>query len=112
MPHVILEYATELEQTVNIHTLVDAAFAATERSGLFETIDIKVRAQSFQAYTTGGTPQLFVHAEIKLLSGRSEAQKKALAQGVLESLKTTLPPTIAISVETNDLDRASYSKRA
>lgn len=112
MPHLIIEYAAALEQDTDIKTLVDAAFTAADQSGLFTPADIKVRALPFHAYTTGGTDQPFVHVEVKLLSGRSEAQKKALASSVLEHLKATLPASVAISVETNDLDRGSYSKRA
>ena len=111
MPHLIIEYAAPLAQETDIQGLVDAAFAGAEASGLFSADHIKVRATPVEHYTTGGTNQPFVHVEIKLLSGRTGAQKKDLAARVLENLTTKLPTT-AISVETNDLDRESYSKRA
>ena len=111
MPHLILAYAAPLKQDTDIQELVDAAFAGAEASNLFTAKDIKVRATPIDSYTTGGTDQPFVHVEIKLLSGRTAAQKKDLATRVLETITAAVPADVAISVETNDLDRDSYSKR-
>ena len=112
MPHLVIEYATALAQDTDIHALVKDVFAAAESSNLFAPQDIKVRAEDFSAFTTGGTDQMFVHVDIKLLPGRSDVQKKDLSERVLEALTATLPATVAISVETNELHKESYTKRA
>lgn len=112
MPHLIIEYAAPIAQDCDIQGLVDAAFTGAEQSALFTPSAIKARAIAVNTYNTGGTNQPFIHVEIKLLPGRSGAQKKDLAERVLERITTILPASVAISVELNDLDRDSYSKRA
>lgn len=112
MPHLIITYAAPLKQETDIQNLVDAAFAGAEQSALFTPSAIKARAIAVDTYNTGGTSQPFVHVEIKLLPGRTGAQKKDLAERVLEKITAHVSANVAISIELNDLDRDSYTKRA
>lgn len=111
MPHLVISYAATLAQDTDMPALVNAVFAAAEASTLFGAKDIKVRAIPVEAYLTGGADQPFVHVEIKLLPGRSDMQRKDLAERVLDTLKATLPATAALSVETVELHKESYAKR-
>jgi 5-carboxymethyl-2-hydroxymuconate isomerase len=59
-------------------------------------------------------PRAFAHVRIALLAGRSDAQRQALACAVLAALSECFArPTateIQLSVETVNIDRASYAK--
>jgi len=112
MPHIVIEYAAPLEQEVDIQALVEAAFAGAEASTLFDPAAIKARAHAVDAYWTGGDKQPFVHITVKLLPGRTNAQKKALSASVFDAVAAMLKPDIALSVEVNDLDADVYTKRA
>lgn len=63
-------------------------FSGALKSALFEADgrDIKVRAISDQIYLTGTEKADFVHVVLKILSGRTSAQKQSLAQSVLDEL--------------------------
>lgn len=111
MPHLIIEYAAPLKQEIDIQELVDATFDAAKASDLFGTKAIKVRAIPIDAFNTGGTNQAFIHVNIKLLPGRTMEQKKALSERVLANLTANVKEDVAISVEINDLDADSYTKR-
>jgi len=111
MPHLVIEYAASLKDDINVQALVDAAFTGADESALFTSHDIKVRAIPYAAYSTAGTNQAFVHVEIKLLSGRTSVQKKDLAERVFAKVTANVPNTVAVSIETNDLDRDTYTKR-
>jgi len=111
MPHLIIEYAAQPQSDIDVQGIVDGAFSGADETGLFTPRDIKVRAIPYDAFSTGGTNQPFVHVEIKLLSGRTGAQKKDLAERVFAKIIANVPDTVAVSIETNDLDRDSYTKR-
>lgn len=112
MPHLIIEYAAPLAQELDIQVLVEAAFNAAKATDLFDPAAIKARAHPVDAYWIGGTKQLFVHIEVKLLPGRTAAQKKALSERVFETVAALIPADVAVSVEVNDLDADVYTKRA
>lgn len=115
MPHLTLEYTRNLDHFDPARTLAainQAAFA----SGLFGESDIKSRALALDSFQIGvsAAPRAFAHVRIALLAGRSNAERKELADAVLSALIASLdvaPGTeIQLSVETVDLDRPSYAK--
>lgn len=112
MPHIILEYAAPLGDDTDIQQLVQDAFAGADETGLFTTAAIKARAIPITDYWTGGAKQAFVHTQIKILPGRTAAQKKDLSERVFAKVAARVKDDVAISVEINDLDGDSYSKRA
>ena len=60
------------------------------------------------------TERAYAHVRIALLGGRTPGERKELADAVLAALTAVLaaPPghELQLSVETVDLDRASYAK--
>ena len=79
---------------------------------MFTPAAIKARAHPVDAYWIGGAKQPFVHIEVKLLPGRTNAQKKALSTSVFDHVAKLLEDDVALSVEVNDLDADVYTKRA
>lgn len=112
MPHLIIEYAAPLDQDVDMQALVEAAFNSAKATDLFDPATIKARAHPVEAYWIGGAKQPFAHIEVKLLPGRTNAQKKALSQSVFDAVTALLDAGVAVSVEVNDLDADVYTKRA
>lgn len=115
MPHLTLEYTDNLSGFDAPRALA-AINAAACASGLFGESDVKSRAIRLDTWQVGieSAPRAFVHLRIALLSGRSEAERKALAEAALAALDLTVDgpkgTEIQLSVETVELHRASYAK--
>jgi 5-carboxymethyl-2-hydroxymuconate isomerase len=115
MPHLTLEFSRNLsgfDPAAALAALNRAAVA----SGLFDEADIKSRAYVCDHFLVGlqTTGRAFVHVRAALLAGRSPAQRKALADLLLAALNATVGPKkgpkTQLSVETVEIDRASYAK--
>ena len=115
MPHLTLEYSRNLSNFNPTRALL-ALNTAMFDSGLFSEPDIKSRAISRETFLVGisPTPRGFAHVRIALLGGRSDEERKELADAVLAALSATIDrhnrAEIQLSVETTELDRASYAK--
>ncbi|WP_434515731.1 5-carboxymethyl-2-hydroxymuconate Delta-isomerase [Dechloromonas sp. ARDL1] len=115
MPHLTLEYTRNLADFDPVQALA-ALNEAMFDSGLFGESDIKSRALGLDDFQVGvhDTPRAFVHVRVAMLSGRTDEERKALA----DSLLAALTPLVAgqkvgevqLSVETAELHRPSYAK--
>lgn len=115
MPHLTLEYSRNLngfDPSRALAAINEAAF----NSGLFGEPDIKSRAVGIDCFQIGVLPAArgFVHLRIAMLAGRSGEERQQLAEAALAALNATVNREkgmeIQLSVETADLDRASYAK--
>ena len=111
MPHLIIEYARELEMPVpaTLHALHQTLLD----SGLFEEVDIKIRAQAYADYLVGGAAEnRFVHLNVLVMDGRSEAVKKQLANALCKTVKQHLGDVqhTQITAEVRDMLQATYAK--
>lgn len=114
MPHLSLQYTANLEGYD-----ADAALAALNRaladSGHFDELAIKSRAWMLEHYRVGtaDSGRAFVHAQLKILPGRSEAVRSALSGIVLDALRGGLPlhhPSVQLCVEVDELYAPAYAK--
>lgn len=108
MPHCIVEHSASLDGEL----ILPLVFSGAMKSALFEAdgSDIKVRSIAYQCYLTGQATSDFVHVVLKILSGRTPAQKQMLSRSVLAQLQTLEIPRCSLTVEVVDIERASYSK--
>lgn len=115
MPHLTLDYSSNLpgfDPVIALAALNQAALA----SGLFDEADIKSRAYVCDHFQVGLQTQsrAFAHLRAALLSGRTPAQRKQLADLLLDALSNAVDRKngleIQLSVETVDIDRTSYAK--
>ncbi len=111
MPHIIIEYSEDVAAMVAIQDIVDAAHDGALGSELFPEYDIKTRALGYRDHRTGATRDSFVHVTVRLLDGRSDAQKSMLSEAVLGRIEPMLPGVASVGVEIVDMHRASYRKR-
>ncbi|MFT5502631.1 MAG: 5-carboxymethyl-2-hydroxymuconate isomerase [Gammaproteobacteria bacterium] len=111
MPHIVIEYSAGVETGVSVEAMMNAAHKGAMASGLFPEYDIKARTVQYENHRTGQTRDSFVHVSIHLLSGRDDAQKSSLAEGVLGQLVPLLPEVVSVGVEIIDMHRESYRKQ-
>lgn len=110
MPHAILHHSDPGALGATPERLADAVFTGLEASELFDPNDIKVRIVPVTCYRNGRTDYSFIHADIRIMPGRTEAQKAAMAEKVLAAVKSLGTPVASITVEVVDIDKATYAK--
>ena len=115
MPHLVIEYSQKLEDSISIPALVSNGQQAMSETGLFNASAIKTRALPCRDFVLGksheGSSNLFIHAEVRILEGRTAEQKEALSAAIFNYLCEAAPEVPEISVEVRDMEKASYSKR-
>ena len=117
MPHLTLEYTRNLGDFDPAQALA-ALNEAMFDSGLFGEADIKSRAFAVDCHQVGvrDTPRGFAHVVVAMLAGRSDEERKALADSLLAALTPLVAGHLAgdvqLSVETTELHRPSYAKAA
>ena len=116
MPHLIVEYSRNLDGFPEARALEELNQAVTSSPELADEADLKSRfvlADSFQVGTLGAG-RAFVHAQLRLLAGRTPEAKQDLSGRIADVLRrlTPRPPGVMVqlSVEIVDMDRPSYVK--
>ena len=110
MPHLIIEFADKLAVDNSIPKMLDAIHIATAETGLFIESHLKTRAIPVKYYRTGVGRDTFVHAQLRIKSGRNEKQKKKLSESVLSAIVKQAWPVKIVTVEVVDIDSTTYSK--
>ena len=112
MPHCIIEYSTKITENLPVEQLMHAVYKGANQSELFTATDIKVRACAFDEFYLPGAEQVFVHVNLKILSGRDLSQRKALSESVSSQLERLGIDGAAISVEVTKIEKESYFKKS
>lgn len=86
MPHLIIEYASGLAVEGSVLIMLDAVHNAAMQTGLFDESHIKTRAIPVKYYRTGIGQDSFIHAQLRIRSGRDNAEKKTLSESVLTAI--------------------------
>ncbi|MCE2597347.1 5-carboxymethyl-2-hydroxymuconate Delta-isomerase [Motilimonas cestriensis] len=113
MPHLVMEYAQDLESSHDIATILNAVHDAAKGCGYFTASAIKSRAQPFPYYRIGdleGEAQ-FIHLTVSLLKGRTSKEKYQLSQLLCRTLTESVDFIGSVSVDVQDVDEEVYSKR-
>lgn len=111
MPHCVIETSSELKKIIDLDLLVKEVHDTTEKSGLFEKGDVKSRLLISENYLVGGVKENYVHIVTHILSGRSETQRKSLADSIALTLCDLLPTVEMLSVEVREINKKMYSNR-
>jgi 5-carboxymethyl-2-hydroxymuconate isomerase len=117
MPHIVVEYSTNLEQHVAIQEMIDAVHAVALASGVSDLPAIRVRAapRPYYRIADGNPKHMFIHATIRLRIGRPETVREALGKGVLAAIEATLGDvlereTIGITVEVHEITEMTFRR--
>ncbi len=116
MPHLIVEYSQNLAGFPEAQALTELNQAVTSSPEVLDEADLKSRFVLVDSFEIGAAPanRAFVHAQLRLLSGRTPEAKKDLSERVAEVLRRLSPKPagvmVQLSVEIVDMDRGSYVK--
>ncbi|WP_315128467.1 5-carboxymethyl-2-hydroxymuconate Delta-isomerase [Comamonas antarctica] len=116
MPHLYVEYSANLPGLPEQQMLTELVSAVCGHPSIVDEFDVKGRIAATQQYVigTGAGPRGFIHADLRLLSGRTPEAKKELSDLIAEVLRRLTPHPmgmlVQVSVEITDMDRASYHK--
>lgn len=116
MPHLIVEYSQNLGTFPEAQALVELNETITASPELADEADLKSRFVLVDSFAIGTAPaqRAFVHAQLRMLSGRSPEAKKDLTERIAVVLRRLTPKPagvmVQLSVELVDMDRPSYVK--
>jgi len=110
MPHIIIEFSRDLASDTQIGTTLDAVHQAAAATRLFDARHIRVRAYPVYLYRVGGNVVPFLHAQIRIHSGRTAEQKRQLSSAVLDALREHHRSAYSITVEVVEMERESYTR--
>lgn len=112
MPHCVIEYSKDLIPKIKMSSFMAGLREVIVGSDLFNPEAIKIRALAYEDYLLSDRYEFFVHIDLKILEGRTDSQKEALAKAVQEyALSITENSPVALSTEVIDMDKKSYQKR-
>jgi 5-carboxymethyl-2-hydroxymuconate isomerase len=111
MPHLAIEYSSNLEDIVDIGAFCQALRVAAIETGLFPMAGIRVRAYRADHYAVAdGDPKHgFIDIAVRLREGRARDKKAAATAEMFEAAKAFLEPvlahrSLALSMEMRDID--------
>lgn len=111
MPHFIIEHGRALQGDKDTDDAMQLAFNCGKDCGFIGPADIKVRLRPYTDFFAGDGRRSFIHITVRLLSGRTVAQKESLAIALRDAFDARFPDVQSISIEICDMDRGSYKKR-
>src|SRR6476659_2870221 len=111
MPHVVVEYSANLEKAVNIQQLLHDIHETVLKSGVFEIVAIRTRAERRDDFIVAdGDPENgFVHVELRIAPGRDVPTRKEAAKRNIDPLAAATHEVFArtglgLSVEIREID--------
>lgn len=116
MPHLIIEHSSNLGAVSFDRILPALNRRVTASPAIADESDLKTRVRVNDAFSVGNQAEgrAYVHAELRLLAGRSAEAKQDLAARVAQVLRDELPRPadlqVQLSVDVVDMDRDCYVK--
>lgn len=116
MPHLHVEYSDNLADLPEQQMLTELVTSVCGHPSIIDEFDVKGRIAKTRQYVIGTVAgsRGFIHAELRLLSGRTPEAKKELSDRIGEVLRRLTPHPegmlVQVSVEIADMDRGSYHK--
>jgi len=111
MPHFVIEYSRDVENSYDINKVMQIAFDSGVQSGVMQAADIKVRARPYDYYRLLNDGDSFLHVGVFLLDGRTDEQKEHVALILRENLSVYLADVTSVTVDIRDMNRQAYKKR-
>lgn len=111
MPHVILEYSSNLEPVLDFPALAKVVHATLLETGLFELGAVRVRAFRAEAYAIGDLQprNAFIDMSLRLGAGRSVEDRKSTGDKIFAAVSEHVgglvdPLHFALSLEVREID--------
>ena len=116
MPHLYVEYSANLTGMPEQQMLTELVASLCSHPTIADEFDVKGRIAATQHYVIGteAGARGFVHANFRLMAGRTPEVKKELSDRIAEVLRRLTPQPagmlVQLSVDVVDMDRSSYYK--
>ena len=116
MPHLTVEYSGNLPHFPEAETLTALNATLCAHPEVQDEADLKTRFVVADSFEIGTAPahRAFVHAQLRLLAGRTPAAKKELADRIAAVLRELTPHPegmlVQLSVDIVDMDKGAYYK--
>jgi len=117
MPHLTLEYTTNLDEWASDPRLLLSLHRMLESVAGIQIGNCKSRWRMVEEWVVGDGEgeSAFIHLDLRFLEGRSRSVKEAVGMGAVEILKNHFGPgseglNLQITVEIQDIQKASYFK--
>ncbi len=117
MPHLTLEYSSNLAPDLDLGAFFAALAAAVGDFEGFARGDLKGRGQRVEDFFPGDPKRCraFAHLDVRLLTGRDISVRQRLVEVCLkllaEHVGAQMPPQACqLSVEVREMDRSTYGK--
>jgi len=111
MPHIILEYSSNLGDAAGLPHLLDRLHDALGDTESFESDRIKSRAVRADTYHVGADRRGFVHATVVFSPGRPEALRRQVGRRLLDIMRSDAAlggADVATSVEIRQFEPGMY----
>jgi 5-carboxymethyl-2-hydroxymuconate isomerase len=99
MPHLIVEYSSNLEQVMDIPALLGVVHAAALATGVFPIGGLRTRAERREQYVIadGHADNGFVHVQARIGTGRTAEVRQKAAELIFAALKQATAKAFALS---------------
>jgi 5-carboxymethyl-2-hydroxymuconate isomerase len=111
MPHLIIEYSSNLEDRITIRDLVCRVHEAALATGVFEVSAVRTRAERRDVYAIadGDKDNSFVAVWVRIARGRDEETRRRLGKTIFDAVCNHLEKggharSLAISLEVQEID--------
>jgi 5-carboxymethyl-2-hydroxymuconate isomerase len=118
MPHLTIEYSSNLEPDIDLRAIVDSVHQSAVDSGLFKIGGIRVRTLRHEIYkiADGNPENAFLHVRVHILEGRLDADRERLGNNMIAAVDNLLASArkkrgIALSVEIGEIASNMSFKR-
>jgi 5-carboxymethyl-2-hydroxymuconate isomerase len=111
MPHIILEYSSNLGDDASLSHLLDSLHDALGDTESFDSERIKSRAVRCETYHVSADRRGFVHATVLFSPGRPEALRSQVARRLLDIMRSDAAMggvDVATSVEVRQFESGMY----
>jgi 5-carboxymethyl-2-hydroxymuconate isomerase len=117
VPQLAIEYSGNLEGQFAPRALALAVHQALVETVATDLDNCKTRIRRLEeaVIASGGADEAMVHLDLRILSGRSDAQKQALGEAAMALLRDAVGEPeglrVQLTVEVRELDRPHYRKQ-
>jgi len=112
MPHFIIDCSENVIHQKSPGEIMQAVYDVAEATGLFAVGDIKVRLRPYQYFMVATGKTDFIHIFAHIMEGRSAEQKANLSRKIIQRLNDLFPDMTVLSINIQDIDKATYSNKA
>ncbi|MEM7288994.1 MAG: 5-carboxymethyl-2-hydroxymuconate isomerase [Pseudomonadota bacterium] len=117
MPHLVLDYSTNMEERTDIAALCDCIRLAAIETGVFPKAGVRVRAfKADHVSIADGDPKNgYIDISVRLREGRDQETRERATRHIFEAAEAFLKPVmeahpVALSLEMRNID-ASLSPK-